>query len=100
MTIMGNDSLNLGVNWIGVLVGGLVAGLILIGFGVLDVTLSEQGWASFLENLDRTPLPFTTAFQGAGSRVPLPFLSLSASISVLGIVLDLGLVYGLSGYME
>ena len=86
---MGNDSFSLGVNWTGVLLGGLVAGLILVGFGVLDVSVSEWDLAPGLENLNRTPLPFTTAFQGAGSRVPLPFLPLTASISVLGVVLEL-----------
>ena len=86
---MGNDSFSLGINWTGVLLGGLVAGLILVGFGVLDVTVSEWDLAPGLENLNRTPLPFTTAFQGAGSRVPLPFLPLTASLSVLGVVLEL-----------
>lgn len=75
---MGNDSLNLGVNWTGVFLGGVVAGLILVGFGILDVTISERDWIPWLENFSRTPLPFTTAFQGAGSRVPLPFLPLTA----------------------
>ena len=86
---MGNDSLSFGVNWTGVLLGGVVAGLILVGFGILDVTVSERDWLPWLENLSRAPLPFTTAFQGAGSRVPLPFLPLTASISAVGVVVEM-----------
>ncbi|MEE8349357.1 MAG: hypothetical protein V3R94_07295 [Acidobacteriota bacterium] len=87
--MMAKVNANVGVNWTGILLGGLVAGLILVGFGILNVTASERDWIPGLASVDRTLLPFSTAFQGSGIRLPLPFLPLNASISAFGIVWEL-----------